>query len=77
MAALQPQAGERLLEIGSGIGGPARWFATTFKCHVTGIDLTPAFCRAAEQLNQVTRLAEHGRPVVRRWQRGAFTPLPW
>jgi ubiquinone/menaquinone biosynthesis C-methylase UbiE len=63
VAALQPQAGERLLDIGSGIGGPARWIATTFKCHVTGIDLTLAFCRAAEQLNRVTGLTEQVRIV--------------
>jgi sarcosine/dimethylglycine N-methyltransferase len=43
VAALQPEAGERILDIGSGIGGPARWIASTFMCHVTGIDLTPAF----------------------------------
>src|SRR4029434_1087037 len=42
VAALQPEAGERILDIGSGIGGPARWIASTFRCHVTGIDLTPA-----------------------------------
>jgi ubiquinone/menaquinone biosynthesis C-methylase UbiE len=63
VAALQPQAGERILDIGSGIGGPARWIASTFRCHVTGIDLTPAFCRAAEQLNQVTGLVERVRIV--------------
>lgn len=63
VAALQPEAGERLLDIGSGIGGPARWIAATVKCHVTGIDLTPAFCRAAEQLNEVTGLAAQVRIV--------------
>jgi ubiquinone/menaquinone biosynthesis C-methylase UbiE len=63
VAALQPEAGERILDIGSGIGGPARWIASTFRCHVTGIDLTPAFCRAAEQLNHVTGLVEQVRIV--------------
>ena len=63
VAALQPQAGERILDIGSGIGGPARWIASTFSCHVTGIDLTPAFCRAAELLNEVTGLVEQVRIV--------------
>src|SRR5215813_3831881 len=29
-AQLQPQTGEHLLDIGSGIGGPARWFAAKF-----------------------------------------------
>ena len=63
VATLQPLAGERLLDIGSGIGGPARWIASTFKCHVTGIDLTPAFCGAAERLNEVTGLAAQVRIV--------------
>src|SRR5436305_14382900 len=40
--ALQP--GERVLDIGSGIGGPGRWFAAKFGVHVTEVDLTPEFC---------------------------------
>jgi len=31
-------------DIGSGIGGPARYFANRFGCRVTGVDLTPEFC---------------------------------
>src|SRR5205814_10075012 len=50
--ALKP--GERVLDIGSGIGGPARWFAATCAVKVTGIDLTPEFCVAAEALNAAT-----------------------
>jgi len=57
-AQLQPQPSERLLDIGSGIGGPARWFAAKFNVHVTGVDLTPEFCAAARTLNQATRLAD-------------------
>src|SRR5229473_1807360 len=60
---LQPQAGERLLDIGSGIGGPARWIAAKFGVHVTGVDLTPEFCAAAEELNRATGLADRVRII--------------
>ncbi|HEY1935751.1 MAG TPA: class I SAM-dependent methyltransferase [Acetobacteraceae bacterium] len=58
---LRPQRGDHLLDIGSGIGGPARWMASHFDCHVTGVDLTPAFCEAASALNDVTGMAEKVR----------------
>ncbi len=56
MALLTPQASEHLLDIGSGVGGPARWIAETYGCRVTGIDLTEAFCAAARKLNAATNL---------------------
>ena len=49
-ALLQPQPGEHILDIGCGIGGPARWIAAKCGVDVTGIDLTPEFCAAAEAL---------------------------
>jgi sarcosine/dimethylglycine N-methyltransferase len=61
-ALLQPQAGEAMLDIGSGIGGPARWLAKKFNCAVTGIDLTPEFCDAARELNERTGMT--GRVVI-------------
>jgi sarcosine/dimethylglycine N-methyltransferase len=60
-ALLQPQAGEHILDIGSGIGGPARWMAWQFGCHVTGVDLTAEFCRAADALNAACGLADKVR----------------
>ena len=58
VALLRPQPGEHLLDIGSGIGGPARWFAAKCGVHVTGVDLTPEFCAAAEALNRAAGLAD-------------------
>jgi SAM-dependent methyltransferase len=63
VAILQPQDGERLLDIGSGIGGPARWIAAKFGVHVTGVDLTPEFCAAAEELNRATGLTDRIRII--------------
>ncbi len=42
--------GMKVLDIGSGIGGPARTLAAEYCCDVTGIDLTEDFCLAAEML---------------------------
>jgi SAM-dependent methyltransferase len=63
VALLKPQPGERILDIGSGIGGPARWIAAKFGVHVTGVDLTPEFCVAAEALNYATGLADRVRII--------------
>ena len=51
VALLKPEPGERVLDIGSGVGGPARWIAAKCRCQVTGVDLTPEFCEAARALN--------------------------
>lgn len=53
---LTPAADEHVLDIGCGIGGPARWLAHTYGCRITGIDLTQAFCDAATALNRATGL---------------------
>ncbi len=70
-ALLAPRSGERLLDIGSGIGGPARWFAAKFGVEVTGVDLTPEFCAAAAVLNAMTGLADRVRII-----RGSALALP-
>jgi ubiquinone/menaquinone biosynthesis C-methylase UbiE len=44
--------GMALLDIGSGIGGPARYFAHHRQCRVTGIDLTDEYVRVADALSQ-------------------------
>jgi ubiquinone/menaquinone biosynthesis C-methylase UbiE len=55
-ARLNPRAGTHLLDIGSGVGGPARYFATTFGCRVTGIDLTPEFIATSRELSELCGL---------------------
>ena len=50
------RAGLRLLDVGSGIGGPARYFAAEHGCAVTGIDLTEGFVRVAASLTKRTKL---------------------
>lgn len=49
---------EQVLDVGSGIGGPSRYLAWTFGCRVTGIDLTPEFCRVATMLAARIGLAD-------------------
>ena len=53
---LQVEPDDHLLDIGSGIGGPARYFAHRFGCEVTGIDLTAEFCDVARDLTRVLGL---------------------
>lgn len=48
---LQVEAGSSLLDIGSGLGGPARYLAATYGCSVTGIDMNPAYVRIATDLS--------------------------
>lgn len=48
----------RVLDMGCGVGGPARYLAATFDCQVTGIDLSPGFIDAAAYLSERCGLAD-------------------
>ena len=54
---LEVEAAHHLLDVGSGIGGPARYIARRFGCRVTGIDLTSEFCEVARHLTALLGLA--------------------
>src|SRR5688572_20135102 len=43
---------ERVLDVGGGIGGPARQLAYRFECHVTVLDVTPEYCAVGEKLTE-------------------------
>ena len=50
---LRIEATDHILDVGSGIGGPARYLSDRFGCRVTGIDLTAEFCEVARHLNRL------------------------
>lgn len=52
------RAGQTLLEVGSGLGGPARTIAATSGATVVGIDLTPEFVAVAANLSRRVGLAD-------------------
>ncbi|WP_342236787.1 class I SAM-dependent methyltransferase [Inquilinus sp. OTU3971] len=64
-----------LLDIGCGIGGPARHLAAALDCRVTGIDLTAEFVEAAEALTRRCGLAvsfRQGSALAMPFPDGAF-----
>ena len=54
---LAPKPAERVLDIGSGLGGPARYLAKVCGCRVTGVDLTAEFVAVAIELARRAGLA--------------------
>jgi ubiquinone/menaquinone biosynthesis C-methylase UbiE len=70
LANIQP--GQRVLDVGGGLGGPARTLAAEFGCTVTVVDLAEEFCRAGEVLTAWTNL---GHRVT--FQHGSALALPF
>lgn len=71
-AALGLDAASHVLDIGSGLGGPARTVAEAHGCRVTGIDLTQAFCDAATAMSGWVGLADRVA-----FRQGDATALPF
>jgi len=64
--------GMRLLDIGSGIGGPARYFASIHGCNVIGVDLAPEYVRTAQTLSTLVGLSASVG-----FEQGSATALPF
>jgi len=58
LGARPPPAETRVLDVGGGLGGPARTLAVKYGCRVTVIDLTESYVRAGELLTERLRLGD-------------------
>jgi SAM-dependent methyltransferase len=56
LAGITPEM--RVLDVGGGLGGPARTLATEIGCSVEVLDVTEEFCRAGEMLTTRTGLGD-------------------
>ncbi|MGH3801844.1 MAG: class I SAM-dependent methyltransferase [Pseudonocardiaceae bacterium] len=61
-----------VLDVGSGLGGTARYLARRHAVHVTGIDLTEEYVRVAASLSRRAGLAE-----LVQFRHGSATDLPF
>jgi SAM-dependent methyltransferase len=69
---LRLKSGWHVLDIGSGIGGPARFAAHEYGVRVTGIDLTPDYVETAATLTQWVGLSDRAG-----FRQGSATSLPF
>ena len=65
-------SGMAVLDVGSGVGGPARFLAATCGCEVTGVDLSTPFVDAARYLTERT-----GQGAQVSFQTGSALELPF
>lgn len=70
--ALPIKEGDCLVDIGCGIGGPARYLAKRFRCHVDGLDITGPFVEAGNKLSALV-----GMEGVVELQHGDGQQLPY
>ncbi len=62
----------KVLDVGSGIGGPSRYLASRFGCHVTGLDLVGEYGRVADSLAKRVKLDN-----LLTYQQGDATHIPF
>lgn len=66
------QPGQHVLDVGCGVGGPARFAAQQYGCRVTGVDLTPEFVSTGQAMNAWVGMQDRVQLVV-----GNATALPF
>lgn len=80
-ALLAPAAGQSVIDVGSGLGGPARYLAHAHGCRVAGIDATAEFVAVATDLTRRAGLSDrvtfrHASALALPFADGAFD-LAW
>jgi ubiquinone/menaquinone biosynthesis C-methylase UbiE len=55
---LELDAAHRILDVGCGLGGTARFLTTLAGCNVSGVDLTPEYIEVGNNLNQQLGLGD-------------------
>ena len=63
---------QKILDIGCGIGGAARFISNTIGCEVTGIDLTPEYIHCAQDLSRRLKLE-----TLNRFEVGSALDMPY
>lgn len=72
VAGLGLTAQDRVLDIGSGLGGLVRYLAAEVGCRATGLDLTPEYVALARELTDLTGLGQRADFVL-----GSALDLPF
>lgn len=65
-------AADRVLDIGSGLGGLVRYLASEIGCRVTGLDLTPDYVEISREFTDLTGLSDKADFVL-----GSALALPF
>lgn len=58
LAGLHEPSPRRVLDVGGGLGGPARTLASLFGCEVAMVDLTPSYVEVAQRLTDLVGMRD-------------------
>jgi SAM-dependent methyltransferase len=67
------KADQHIVDIGCGLGGPARYIAKRFQCRVSGVDITEPFVEAANKLTALTHMGDQVKIELGDGQRLPYT----